>query len=166
MAQWKRVWLITRRTVDRNHQTRFFSSLAQWGAPVHRTGGHRFNPCSCLGQPVIAQLVERLTVDQLVTCSTQVDGNRSQRVRKNSLPLCFGLSSWQSERLQFVWSGVRLTGSFGETLWIMRGQSSILLLAAPISTVEAALNPLAMVSFRQLSCSETSLNYATLPELV
>ena len=46
-------------------------------------------PVVALGQPVIAQLVERLTVDQLVTCSTQVDGNRSQRVRKNSLPLCF-----------------------------------------------------------------------------
>ena len=47
---------------------------------------NRGSTCLDFGQPVIAQLVERLTVDQLVTCSTQVDGNRSQRVCKNSRP--------------------------------------------------------------------------------
>ena len=88
LAQWKRVWLITKRTLDRNQETRFiFSSLAQRkSAGPFKPEAARSKLAAAFGQPVIAQLVERLTVDQLVACSTQADGISSQRVRKNSLP--------------------------------------------------------------------------------
>lgn len=82
-------------------------------------------PVAALGQPVIAQLEERLTVDQLVTCSNQVDGNSVTSGSQGLIAhVFFGvIAQWQSERLQFVWSGVRLTlAPLAETLWIMRGQ--------------------------------------------
>ena len=101
-----------------------------------------------------------MTVDQLVTCSNQVDGNSVTSGSQGLIAhVFFGvIAQWQSERLQFVWSGVRLTlAPLAETLWIMRGQEFDSPIGCkPISTVEAALNPLTMVSFRQLSNSEMS----------
>ena len=84
----KHIGLIIQRTQDQNLAVRvIFSSLAQRkSAGPFKPEAARSKLAAAFGQPVIAQLVERLTVDQLVACSTQADGISSQRVRKNSLP--------------------------------------------------------------------------------
>ena len=111
----KHIGLIIQRTQDQNLAVRFiFSSLAQRkSAGPFKPEAARSKLAAAFGQPVIAQLVERLTVDQLVACSTQADGISSQRVRKNSLPF------WSHSSVVERTIAVRLvvcsthTGSFG-----------------------------------------------------